>query len=307
MSEIIKEFNKGDLLYIGDNKKAQWGFPQGYPYKESSKTVIEWDGNTDGLTEVVHVADGQTVYQAMYKVSDLTPSVSELSENGVFNAPTMGIEGLNISAEHFIIATNEVCLGFEGLLVVAYKAGANAAGDTFPEPGVYFAKNTPGDMEPAYVSRLIYGTETIHPMAPEFLPAGGGASSADVLIIHATTDETFTNVQLDKTAEQIYEAYQSRKYCLVDFNGTFFPVTSVETNGSKYLMSGNGFAFPTSENGSAAGFELATSDGVTWSVKSITPYLYNVRFNGLQISGPGNQYYTISVDTNGNLTATLVT
>lgn len=149
--------------------------------------------------------------------------------------------------------------------------------------------------------------ETVTPMAEEFLPAGGGASSADMFIIHATTDETFTNVQLDKTAEQIYEAYQSRKYCLVDLNGTFYPVTSVETNGSKYLMSGNGFAFPTSEQGSAVGFELATSDGVTWSVNRKTPYLYNVRFNGLQISGPGNQYYTISVDTNGNLTATVVT
>ena len=34
MNEMIKEFNKGDLLYIGDNKKAQWGFPDGYPYKE---------------------------------------------------------------------------------------------------------------------------------------------------------------------------------------------------------------------------------------------------------------------------------
>ena len=34
MSKTNKEFNKGDLLYIGDNKKAYWGLPQGYPYKE---------------------------------------------------------------------------------------------------------------------------------------------------------------------------------------------------------------------------------------------------------------------------------
>ena len=38
MSEIIKEFKKGDLLYIDNNKKAYWGLPQGYPYKEQGKT-----------------------------------------------------------------------------------------------------------------------------------------------------------------------------------------------------------------------------------------------------------------------------
>ena len=143
--------------------------------------------------------------------------------------------------------------------------------------------------------------------APVVSDVGGGSTTTDVLIIHATPDETGANAQLDKTAEQIYEAYQGGKYCLVDFNGTFLPVTSVKTKGARYLMSSNGFEFPTSEQGSAAGFDLATSDGVTWSVTKRTPSLYNARFNGLQISGPGNQYYTISVDTNGNLTATAVT
>ena len=136
---------------------------------------------------------------------------------------------------------------------------------------------------------------------------GGGASSSEVFIIHATLDETYTNAQLDKTPEQIYEAYQSGKYCLVRLDGAFVPVTSVKTNGAKYLMSVTGFMFPTSEQGRAANFDLATSDGVTWAVNMITPSLYNVCCNGLQISGPGNQYYTISVDTNGNLTATAVT
>ena len=34
MSEMIKEFNKGDLLYSNKDGKAYWGFPEGYPYKE---------------------------------------------------------------------------------------------------------------------------------------------------------------------------------------------------------------------------------------------------------------------------------
>ena len=33
MSEMIKEFKKGGLLHIDKDGKAQWGFPDGYPYK----------------------------------------------------------------------------------------------------------------------------------------------------------------------------------------------------------------------------------------------------------------------------------
>ena len=48
-------------------------------------------------------------------------------------------------------------------------------------------------------------------IAKKLCGGGGGTSSADVFIIHATIGETGTNAQLDKTAEQIYEAYQSGK------------------------------------------------------------------------------------------------
>ena len=34
MNEMIKEFNNGDLLHIDNDGKAQWGYPDGYPYKE---------------------------------------------------------------------------------------------------------------------------------------------------------------------------------------------------------------------------------------------------------------------------------
>ena len=136
---------------------------------------------------------------------------------------------------------------------------------------------------------------------------GGGASSADVFIIHATTDETNTNAQLDKTAEQIYEAYQSGKYCLAYARGTFFQVTSVKAKGARYSMECYSFIFLTPEQAQIVALTFTTNDGVTWAVRPGSPVLYNVRFDGLQISGPGNQYYTISVDAGGNLTATLAT
>lgn len=40
MSEIIKEFKKGDLLYIDNDGKAEWGYPEGYPYKEI-ETILD--------------------------------------------------------------------------------------------------------------------------------------------------------------------------------------------------------------------------------------------------------------------------
>ena len=136
---------------------------------------------------------------------------------------------------------------------------------------------------------------------------GGGASSADVFIIHATLDETHTNAQLDKTTEQIYEAYQSGKYCLVSFNGKFIPVVSVETNGAQTYIISCGFTFTQSGHGRAVYFGLATDDGITWAIRNDIPMLYDVRFNGLQIYGASGMVYKISVDSNGNITATETT
>ena len=135
---------------------------------------------------------------------------------------------------------------------------------------------------------------------------GGGASSSDVFIIHATPDETYTNAQLDKTTEQIYEAYQSGKYCLVCLDGTFVPVVLVETDGARAVMRCYGFMFTTSGQGRVVGFSLETNDGVTWAMRQDSPMLYDVCFDGLQIK-VGGRRYTISVDAGGNLTATVAT
>lgn len=150
---------------------------------------------------------------------------------------------------------------------------------------------------------------TVDPVTRTVSAGGGGsgASSSDVFIIHATPDETDTNVQLDKTTEQIYEAYQSGKYCLFYYNGKFVPVVSVETDGARAFMACYGFIFTTSFQGRVIGISLETNDGVTWATRNNPPILYDVRFNGLQIYGTGGRVYTISVDANGNISATEVT
>ena len=135
---------------------------------------------------------------------------------------------------------------------------------------------------------------------------GGGASSSDVFIIHATHDETYTNAQLDKTTEQINEAYQSGKYCLVYFDGAFLPVEFVETHGSGALVRCCGLAFANGQ-GRVIMISFQTNDGATWALAPRSPTLYDVCFSGLQIYGAGGNVYTISVDSNGNITATKAT
>ena len=142
---------------------------------------------------------------------------------------------------------------------------------------------------------------------PVVSDVGGGASGADVFIIHATPDETLTNAQLDKTLEQIYEAYQSGKYCLVGINGAFLPVTSVKTQGPWYSMKCHGFQFPATSQGRLMAIGFETNDGVTWVIHPEPIALYDVSLERPQISGYGGRMYTLSVDANGNLTATAVT
>lgn len=140
----------------------------------------------------------------------------------------------------------------------------------------------------------------------EYGGSGGGASSSDVFIIHATPDETHTNAQLDKTTEQIYEAYQSGKYCLVYSEGKFLPVESVETYGAKALVRCGGLTF-TGNQGIVGMISYQTNDGATWATVFEPPMLYNVCFFGLKIYGAGGQMYTISVGADGNITATAAT
>ena len=65
--------------------------------------------------------------------------------------------------------------------------------------------------------------------------------------------------------------------------------------------------FLGSEQVQVVALAFTTNDGVTWAVHPRSPVLYNVRFENPQISGDGGRMYTISVDANGNLTATAVT
>ena len=39
-----------DKFLVKDGNRAEWGVPEGYPYKEKAFEDIIWDGNTEGRT-----------------------------------------------------------------------------------------------------------------------------------------------------------------------------------------------------------------------------------------------------------------
>lgn len=133
--------------------------PEGYPYKEGEKHEIVWDGNTAGLVSVPIAALGGT----FYKVSDATPGIADLI-GGKYTVTTTGEKEI---AETDLMEDGGIIMPMTPEFVVVLSDGASVSDFVFPEAGVYFIGS--GDY---YVSNLTYGNETIHPIAPEFLPEG---------------------------------------------------------------------------------------------------------------------------------------
>ena len=166
--------------------------PEGYPYKEGSKTVIEWDGNTEGLPTY----DGMT-----YHVSDKIPSNEELKNMTVTTSNGMELV-MDESAWDGYVSSGAVKDDYAFLLnhlvVVTRVPNVRYNNITFVEPGVYI-----GVQEGLYIAKLTYGTETIHPMAPEFLPAGVGGG---MMVTVTGESNSFTS---DKTFAEIAEAVKA--------------------------------------------------------------------------------------------------
>lgn len=182
MSEIIKEFKKGDLLYIGDNKKAYWGLPQGYPYKEGGKTVIEWDGNTNGK-ETFWFGNISKPFN-FYKVSDVTVSAGDLL------GAASQIYDLSIGRPLNFEVTSNLITDYteygsimimnpeakqEPNIVVILDSGKMAANGINASEGIYFLSKSD-----YFINMLTYGSETIHPMATVFLPQATSATHGTV-------------------------------------------------------------------------------------------------------------------------------
>lgn len=162
--------------------------PEGYPYKEDNRTVIEWDGTTGAP---VAIED----YYSAYKVSDavvdnLSGCTAVVEFMGQSNEVSLG-DSVKVSEGVFRYDMGEiplVCVVFNG----------NTSGF---ESGIYFTITDDHYGNGAYVKKLSFGEVTIHPMAPEFLPAGVGGGGY-VVNITQNSDGTYS---ADKTFAEVQE------------------------------------------------------------------------------------------------------
>ena len=147
-------------------KKAVWApgggpidpkrLPEGYPYKERGELVIEWDGNTEGLEAV----------SGMYYLISPEILTDEQIKAGVIETSHHVIASVSdrwdAMLEHGVV-TEEI-VAIETIIFVR-KTNAEYNGVSFPEPGVYSILYSG-----IYNAKFSTFGETIHPMAPEFLP-----------------------------------------------------------------------------------------------------------------------------------------
>ena len=150
-------------------KKAVWApgggsgpidpkrLPEGYPYKEG--VTIWWDGNTEGLESVADQYMG-----TFYKVSSKVLTDDEI-KNGVFTSSDGNTSEVSKVWDQYLSAgyvTEDIAFLANGVFV--RNPNAEVMGMSFATPGVYFVRS--GD---TFVTS--FANETIHTMAPEFLPA----------------------------------------------------------------------------------------------------------------------------------------
>lgn len=124
---------------------------------------ITWDGNTDGL---VSVALGES--NVFYKVSDLTPTVSELTGATLVDSDgtsiTINSDDLDDTNHDYVFCGSEPPI----MVVVIYKDDALIHGVTFPKKGTYFGM---GDDEAGtlFLSSLTAGNAVVQ-IDERFIP-----------------------------------------------------------------------------------------------------------------------------------------
>ena len=153
MSEIIKEFKKGDLLYIDRDGKAQWGQPEGYPYKGKNETVAMEEQEL-------------TFVRTSGAAADMVISlVSFTSEPTVGNKVKVVWDGNEYICE---VSDDNSAVAFGNFELIHGNGG-------FDEPFAFInddgwmcgCKGKNGDTHTVSVSIF---TEATHPMAMVFLP-----------------------------------------------------------------------------------------------------------------------------------------
>ena len=177
MSEKDDKLNKGSFLYINDEEKAEWGVPNGYPWKE----LIEYGPCVEDDT-IDHFNHLGTIY---YKVSSDTPSAEELKSFHVYYPD--GSKVIDSSVGDLPKYTDETVFHdrLMGFIAVCYKTEIKFNGNktiTVPSTGIYMADGE--------VSSFIIKSEKVYHIAAEFLSLATPTTAGTMKQAAAVADVT---------------------------------------------------------------------------------------------------------------------
>ena len=138
-----------------------WVSPDNQYYSLDGMTVIEWDGVTDGLTEVelLSISSGCHVYEKIISADDVKGGVYCYYNSVSGEHTTILLNDTNVEA-----GSNYWIDDMLGTMCV-YEDNAVIYGYVFPEKGVYFIKST-DESEGGYIHLFAYPT-TAEPEEPE--------------------------------------------------------------------------------------------------------------------------------------------
>lgn len=174
-NENVPEYVKGVL--------QKRHLPIGYPYSDVHS--IQFNGATDGL-------DSVGIY---YRVSDLTPSLSDLQDSGVIRYFSITDGTLSYSVKHQTITIGTDVYGCEYFYVASKDGGSLSDVGVFPRSGIYFNCNMP-----FYTESLSWGSA--EPIDTQLLPANvpviqSGAIGLPVVVSAVDDKGTPTKYKVD--------------------------------------------------------------------------------------------------------------
>lgn len=161
MSEKDEKLNKGKFLYINDEEKAEWGQPEGYPYKIEDKIMVfeetalpfTYQGLYQGI-DYANVSDVHFVEGDTYIVNfDGTEHVCVCKVVGKFVILGNPKYGYGYGLDGFLIDTGEP------FLIIDYPNHTK---------GPYFIFRGPN--KGTFTVSIVHDKSKTYPMAPEFLP-----------------------------------------------------------------------------------------------------------------------------------------
>lgn len=136
----------------------------------SYSDILTWDGNTEGRPNI---------YDAVFKVSNETPTVDEAQQGGYFKYEENGqLKTFNFTAANIDMWNNDIYVIYGddfGSIAVVTKEGASYEDQTNLEKGIYFNKDRGVYICEAKFNGYQFGKTTLKPEClPEHSHAGGG-------------------------------------------------------------------------------------------------------------------------------------